>query len=283
MSRRTRIAAILASLTALFSLPAFSQQLLYGAIGASATTSNLLIIDTATGATTSVGPIGQALTGMAYNGTMYGVTNGNSACSRCLISINLTTGAGTVIGPVGLTISELEFGANGTLYGWSESNDVLASINTTTGAGTEIPGSGLSTSGDGMALVGGVMYVMPEGDSGTYYIVNTTTGATTLAGTLTNAPFPGTNVSAAAVDPGSGVVYAAYQNFGVAPSNLVTVNMATGVATNVGSTALMLDALAFAPAAGAASGPVPTLSEWALLIMALLIGATAVVTLRKRF
>ena len=62
----------------------------------------------------------------------------------------------------------------------------------------------------------------------------------------------------------------------------MTVNMTTGVATNVGSTVLLLDALAFAPAAGAGSGAVPALSEWALIIIALLIGATAVVSMRKR-
>jgi IPTL-CTERM motif len=279
MSWRNRIVAILAATAALSSLPSAAQTL-YGATGAGAT-SNLYTISTITGAATVVGPIGQGVTGMAFNGTMYGVTTGPSACSRCLISINTTTGAGTVIGPLGLTISELEFGANGTLYGWSESSDELASINTTTGAATTIPGSGLNTFGDGMALLGGVMYVMPEGDNSTYYTVNTTTGTTTLAGTLTNSPNgTGAAVSAAATNPATNVVFAGINNFNVAPSFLVTVNMATGVITNVGTTVTGIDALAFGPLAGPAAA-VPTLSEWMLAALALLLLAVAAVRLRR--
>jgi hypothetical protein len=273
MARRTRIFAILSMMAAFWSLPSFGQ-VLYGATGGG-TVSNLYTIDQATGAATVIGPIGHGVTGMAYNGTMYGITTTTPACSRCLITINLATGAGTVIGPLGLTISEVEFGANGTLYGWSESSDELASINLTTGAATTIPGSGIGTFGDGMALVGGVMYVMPEGSNGTYYIVNTATGGVTAAGTLTNAPAGsvGNAVSAAATNPSTNVVFAS-----IMPNFIVTVNMTTGVITNVGNTVAAIDALAFAGAAGG----VPTLSEWGLILMTLLICTTAMIALGRR-
>jgi hypothetical protein len=266
------------------SLGAQAQAILYGAQGAGNATSNLYTINQTTGATTVVGPMGQAFTGMALQtstGTMYGVTNGSSACSRCLATINLATGAATVVGAgLGLTISEVEFGTNGTLYGWSESSDELASINLTTGVATTIPGSGLSTFGDGMALVGGVMYAMTNADNGTYYNVNTATGTVTAAGTLTGGT-GGNAVAAASVRPTDNVTYIVINPSG--PTTLATVNLTTGVITQLGATLTGTDAIAFAGAA-TPSGPVPTLSQWTLIALALLLGAIgmATTTVRRR-
>lgn len=257
-----RIAALLALL--LTAGLAQAQVVLYGATGAGVA-SNLYTISTSNGAATPIGPIGFAVTGMALDRTtniMYGVTSNNSpGCQRCLITIDLATGAGTVIGPLGLVISEIEFGANGRLYGWSESSDELAVINLSSGAATTIPGSGIGTAGDGMALVGSVMYLMPEGSSGTYYTVDTNTGSVTPVGTLTGSPSPGSNVSAATTSPVTGTVFAS-----IISGFIVAVNINTGVMTNVGATVGGIDALAFGPYAG-----VPTLSEWALLALALVL------------
>ena len=285
MSWRTRFAAAFAALTALISLPA-GAAILYGALGAGTANSNLYVINTSTGAGTPVGGLmGQALTGMAYNNanaTMYGATNGSSACARCLVTINLTTGAATVVGPLGLTISELEFGSNGTLYGWSESSDDLASINLTTGAATVVANSGLSTFGDGMALVGGTMYVMPNGDAGTYYTVNTATGVVTVAGTLTGSPGAGCcAVNSAAVDPSTGQVYAIVGgDSGPATYFLTRVNMTTGAMTTVGPTVLLTDALAFGPS----NGGIPAMSKEmliALFAMVLVLGVVSPYAMAK--
>lgn len=282
MSRRTRFIAAFAALAALISLPA-NAGTLYGALGAGNANSNLYMINTATGAAIPLGLMGQALTGMAFdsrNGTMYGVTNGSSACSRCLVRVNLMNAGTVVVGPLGLTISEIEFGANGTLYGWSETNDVLASINLTTGAGTEIPPSGIGTFGDGMALVGGTMYVMPEGDAGTYYTVNTTTGLATAAGTLTGSPGGGCcAVNAASVDPATGTVYASVGGAGGGVSFVVTVNMASGAMTSVGASVIGLDALAFGP-----DRSIPAMSDKmliALIAMVLLLGTVSPYAMAK--
>ena len=283
MSWRTRFAAAFTALTALISLPA-GAAILYGALGSTTVNSNLYVMNTSTGAATPIGLTGQALTGMAYdnaNGTMYGVTSQNAACARCLVTINLTTAAATVVGPLTLTISEIEFGSNGTLYGWSETGDVLASINLTTGTATTIPPSGIGTFGDGMALVGGVMYLMPEGDAGTYYTVNTTTGLATAAGTLTGSPGAGCcSVAAATTDPASGQVFAVVGADGSGQSFLVKVNVATGAITNVGTSVLLLDALAFGPN----SGGVPTMSREmliALFAMVLVLGVLAPYAMAK--
>ncbi|HLX21992.1 MAG TPA: IPTL-CTERM sorting domain-containing protein [Usitatibacter sp.] len=270
MSWRNLAAILAAAFLSVISLPS-AAQILYGATGGlngGVATGNLYILDQTTGAASVVGPIGYSVTGMAFqNGIMYGATTNNAACSSCLIRINLYTGAGTVIGPLGLTISELEFGPGGKLFGWSESSDEFASINLTTGAATTIPGSGISTYGDGLAFLAGTMYVMPQGANSTYYSVNTTTGAVTPLGTLTGNPLPaGAAVNAAAVQPGTSAVFASVNDFGAA-SNLVTVNLFNGVITNVGTTVTGLDALSFGPAAG-----IPTLSQWSLLGLMLLVG-----------
>src|SRR4051812_33201015 len=75
---------------------------LLGAQGAAATTSNLLVLNPATGAvTTTIGPTGVALTGLAQNpvdGRVYGATASLSTVApRSLVRIT-GTGAAVVIG-----------------------------------------------------------------------------------------------------------------------------------------------------------------------------------------
>ena len=89
---------------ALFTSAAEAAPVLYGATGVTAldTTpaSNLYTINPETGATTSVGSIGKAITGLAVDGTdgrLYGVTAGVQldGSARDLLSINPATGAST--------------------------------------------------------------------------------------------------------------------------------------------------------------------------------------------
>jgi hypothetical protein len=231
---------------------------LYGATGGS-TASNLYVIDQATGAATVVGPIGFAVTGLAFNpltGVLYGASSTQSpSCSACLLTINPATGAGTAIGPFGGTISELAFAATGVLFGWFEGPDSLAQINLTTGAATVVGPSGLSTRGDGMSFnTAGTLYVMPRNNNGGLYTVNTTTGVPTLVATLSGAPSTaGAPVAAASFDPATGVLYAGINDFGTPPAFLVTVNTTTGAVTTVGTTVTGIDALVFVPT--------PTLSD----------------------
>lgn len=78
--------------------------ILYGAKGQNEdtgqTTSDLFIVDPTDASVSSIGPIGFAVVGMAYdslNKVMYGATSSNSASNpNHLITIDLETGAGTV-------------------------------------------------------------------------------------------------------------------------------------------------------------------------------------------
>ena len=96
---------------------------LYGATGGNVN-SDLYTVNTATGATTSLGPIGFAVTGLAVDpttGTLYGSTSMQSPSNPgSIIAINKTTGAGTLVGSIGMPgeeVADLTFDAAGTLYG----------------------------------------------------------------------------------------------------------------------------------------------------------------------
>ena len=97
---------MLAGALGAFAAAVASGQVLYGTTAANTTTSNLYILDPATGAVVStVGPIGFAVTGLAVNpltGVLYGSTSNNSANSPgSLITINKATGQGTLVGSFG--------------------------------------------------------------------------------------------------------------------------------------------------------------------------------------
>jgi hypothetical protein len=73
---------------------------LYGATGGNVN-SDLYLVDTTTGATTSIGPIGFAVTGLAVDPishTLYGSTSMNSPNSPgSIITIDKATGAGKLL------------------------------------------------------------------------------------------------------------------------------------------------------------------------------------------
>lgn len=257
-----------------------SAQTLYGATGGN-TVANLYTINPTTGAATVVGPIGYAVTGMAYNaaaGIMYGSTTSLSPnCARCLITINLTTGAGTLIGPMGLGNAAADIAWSGSvLYGWSEDTDDLVTINTTTGTATVVGEAGISTAGDGMDFVGGVLYAALQSASSPIYTVNLTTGVPTPGSTLTG---DGDQISGATTQTSSGLLFATQTQ---SPSPLLTINPVTGVVTNIGSTGVnRMDAIAFSAPPPAT---VPTLSEWAMIgFGGLLAMAGALWVQRRRF
>jgi hypothetical protein len=292
-----RILARIAVVTGLMALavPALGQ-VLYGAIGTSAVTSNLMIINPANGALVStVGAIGYAVTGLAVHpttGVLYGSTSNNSGLSPgSLISINKATGAGTLIGSFGFpgqTMADLTFTSDGTLYGWLEANvDDLHTINLVTGAATVVGNSGLSTFGSGLGANGAnVLYYSGDGNRGELRTINRTTGLPATVATLSGGTSPDDSpLGAIKFSPG-GVMYAVIIDFGQAarPTQLVTINPATAVITDLGPSVNMLDAIAFdgAPAPAAAVVPVPTLSQWALIIMAVLLAGAAMMVVRRR-
>jgi hypothetical protein len=235
---------------------------LYGADGQHGNpATNLYILDPASGAVLqTVGPIGFAVTGMAFdplNGVLYGVSAPRGTNTRSLITINPATGAGTRIGPLGVVMDDISFAADGTLFGWSGriSGSSLFRINLTTGAATKVGNSGITDAGVGFAInPSGTPYLAAGGASGALDTVNTATGAVTPVATLSGAPVPTGSIDAFAFTDGGtlfGVNLAdtAPGNPGTPPDNafFVTVNPQTGVVTTLGQTVSGLDAIAFAP------------------------------------
>jgi hypothetical protein len=136
---------------------------LFGAYSSfSGSTSQLVTINTSTGALTFIGTIGFVDVGglsFAPDGSLLGVTGGFSATGGDLIRINTLTGRGTLIGRTGFRdVAALEFDRLGKLYAGLGANDPnggrLAVIDPTTAAGTIIGPSGFSEI-TGLAIVPG--------------------------------------------------------------------------------------------------------------------------------
>jgi hypothetical protein len=244
---------------AAFAAPAaIAAPVLYGATGLSDTdtlpSSNLYTINPDTGATTSVGSIGTAITGLAVDGTsgtLYGVTAGVqlAGTARQLLTINPATGASTVVGSLGVNeIEDIAFSPLGQLYGWNETGDDLYRINKATGAVEKVGESGLGvTFGDGLSFDrNGQLWGMLDGDFGHIFAINPTSGAATpQTQRLTGSPNrSGNQISALSAACDGLTMYGVVNDFGGA-TNLVTIDLATGVITNKGSSVAALDALAW--------------------------------------
>lgn len=223
---------------------------LYGALGSLETTSDLYTIDPYTAVATPIGPIGYAMTGLAFrpsDGVLFGVTSGNSASNpRSLVTIDPITGAGTLIGALGVGIADITFRSyDDALYGYSGSTATLYSINTTTGAATQVsatavPGGiqGMGSSYDGT----GTFYLFPKSASGgLYYIVDTNWGGLTPVHTLSGTPVSSPVAAATWSGHGSDL----YISLLGSDTWLATVDTSTGVITGVGITTPSMDALAW--------------------------------------
>jgi WD40 repeat protein len=254
-------------------------QVLYAADGQGGIAGNLYIINPATGGVVrTIGPIGFAVTGLAFHpttGVLYGTTGAEND-PPALITINTTTGAGTLVGNNTCgPIADITFRNDGTLFGWTECNDRLVTVNTATGIETEI-GTGTGSAGSGIAFSpGGTLYFTGNNSNGALRTVDPVTGVTTVVVTMTGGP-PPNRVNALAFGPGGTLYGSVKQSPG---DTLVTINTTTGVVTTVGSLPPGTDAIVFGPAAQ--QTPVPTLSQWALIALTVLIAAS-VVAMRRR-
>jgi hypothetical protein len=237
---------------------------LYAADGqAGNPTTNLYVINPLNGSVvTTVGPIGFAVTGMAFDpatGVLYGATAPRGTGARELITINSATGAGTVVGALGVTIDEISFASDGTLFGWSgrTSGSSLYRIDLNTGAATKVGNSGVTDFGVGFAIdpATGQAFLANAGASGVLRTVNLATGAVTPGPTLTGAPFPNGSIDAFAFDRGTLLALNLDESrpggVGNAPSAtfLVSIDPTTGKVTTLGPSVPGLDTLAFQAAA----------------------------------
>jgi hypothetical protein len=188
---------------------------------------------------------------------LYGSSGNSQAGTQAkLVTINPLTAAVTLVGsfnagPVNTsgdpaTMADIDFDSSGKLYGVASiGGPDLYAINTTTAQATLVGpnGASASTSGGGIAISpGGTFFSTPTSSRfGTY---NSSTGAYTnitaptrpLGGAYAALAFDGGTLYGMDLGPGSG---------GTEPTALVTFDQATGAVTNLGSSVLGLDAIAF--------------------------------------
>jgi hypothetical protein len=260
---KTRVVWSLVSLSLLASLAGRAEaEILYGANGQNGNpATNLYVLDPATGAPLStVGPIGFAVTGMSFsptNGVLYGVTAPKGNAPRDLITINTATGAGTLVGPLGVSMDDIAFGRDGTLYGWSGriSGSDLYRINVATGAATKVGEAGITDIGVGFSISpAGTPFLAAAGASGALRTVDLTTGAVTTVATLSGAPFPTGSIDAFAFDEAGVLLGVNLADVSPGrpgtppdPAFFISVDPVTGAITPLGPTVPGLDALAVSP------------------------------------
>ncbi len=260
---------------------------------------------------------------------MYGVTNGGNDSGGELVSIDLVTGSGTLIGALPETMTEAVYdGINQRLYAQGSNGSFqLYEIDPTDG--TQI--SVVSTTGayNGMEFVGGTLYASIIAGGGSPSDLATVDPATGVASIIGPTGFSA--VTGLAYDSGSGTLYgvlgggnAASGSFvtinmvtgaatiigptgydkvgsiefgsdgnlyggltstdGTAPGSLILVNTSTGAASVVGNTTYSISGLAeTTPGAARSQFSVPTLSEWALIMLSMLLGLMVFANRRRLF
>lgn len=243
----------------------------------------LMKIDTNTLVLTSVGPLGVtfnygSLAWNPVNSTLY-MVDGRGAQS--LYTVNTSTGAATLVGPHGLNdMFGIAFDtANGTMYGVQGVAAMpLRSLNLSTGAPTAI-GTGV-----GNAVLGPLAYNPNTNqliglkdciNCSALYSINIATGAQTLL----NGAGLNTNNSGMTYDP----VLNRYWDVDVS-SRLSYFDPAAGYAqTQVTTYPASLTGLAYVTGSlsTGATVPVPTLSQWSLILLVLALAAAAVLGMRR--
>jgi uncharacterized repeat protein (TIGR01451 family) len=207
--------------------------------------SQLYKLDPATAAPTLVGPIlvgatpVKSVTGIAIHpttGQMYAVA---SPCDNfgfsTLYAVDKATGAATVIGSVGgmaeAQIPDISFDPFGNLYGWNEWDDDLIKIDITNGTFTQVGECGCGTAQTGLAInSAGAIYAKSGSELDR---INHVTG--TIVDSVSMDDFAHNIASFSPTD----VLYTGERGAaGPTAFTLMTVDVATGHVTTVGSNAI---------------------------------------------
>lgn len=271
---------------------------------------------------------------MPSHAVMLGVTNDAGG----LVSIDLATGAAALIGPLPGTMTETVYDAtNDRLYAQG-SNGSFLFYEIDPADGSQISVIGTTGAYNGMEFVGGVLYatmITSGGGPSDLVTVDTATGDATVIGSTGFGPITGLAYDTAndtmygslgggnadsgslvTIDLGTGVATmvgptgfnkvgsieygddgALYGGLtlsdGAQPGALISIDPATGVGSVVGSTGYSLSGLAetvlFVPAPPAPPAapvappePVPTLTQWTLIMLAVLMALLGYTALRRR-
>lgn len=196
--------------------------------GMDQSTSQLITLDSSTGAGTAIGATGvNRIAGIAVgqDGTIYASADINQQ----LVTLNPSTGAATVVGAFGFAgVRDLAFDNLGQLYGFDDGNNQLIRIDTATGAGTAVSTVAL-TDVSGLAFdSSGILYAS-DFINGNLLTINPNTGAHVVVGAFGS----GTNAILSLAFDSTGTLFGADAG---ATDSLYRINLSTGAATSVGPT-----------------------------------------------
>lgn len=279
--------ALAASLTTVGATGAFAAAIGYSV--RSDADRKLYRVDMATGAATVIGATGfNKIEALAMNaaGEIYGVSPATAQLVKC----SSTTGACTAVGllaglPQVQANAGLTFTTNGTLY--LAANAVVYRVDPATGGAAPLGGTGPALSGlagvpPTANCASGLFGIGGNTDRGKLYCVNTTSGASTLLGSLSVNPLD----SGLDGDPVTGIVWGISnddpgQVFAINPTTLAVTNLnpVTLAGTPIGG----FESLAIQHTTDLElAQPVPTLSARALLLLSLLIACAIIFSQRRK-
>ena len=222
-----------------------------------------------------------SLVGLAYLGqTLYGtdLSCTTPACGNYAVASISTNGSTNVISEQNGSSNWWALAADETanvMYSIDNDNSFILMAQFPDGTTQQI-GTGTGISGAGMAYddTNGILYAV---DGASLYTVSVTDGTSTLIGPTGVAEG---NRFGLEYDECNQILYMNDGEVGL----LYTVNVGTGAATLIGSNGLVgIDGLAWKGSCEPPGPkPIPTMSEWGLMIMAVFIGIAGILTYRKR-
>ena len=255
--------------------------------------SSLYLIDPETGAATLIGPTGfylcRGLDFQPITNVLYAVCS-NDLSFEVLITIDVESGQGTEIGPIIANgfLQDLSFRSDGTLYGYfrAKGSNFLSTININTAETDFVGNSGLSGDGNGIGFDQFNDLFLTDTDFVTFapslYLLNQSNGLATFVTGLTLPPLDEgfTIINSLDLNPETDVMFGSldiqlleYEHY------LVTIDTSTGLVTNVGETVEGLEAIAFL---NPRVSNIPTMSEYGMIVLAVVLMAGAIFVLRRR-
>ena len=268
-----KLAFAVALTTVLAATQMVSAQTMYGSqYMGPASPAILYLISTSTGASTPVGPIGEAtVSAIAFapdGTTLYG--NGAIGNKFYLVKINPSTGASTKIGDTGIGIpfQDMTFRpSDGTLFAYA--GGFIATVNLTTGVAAPVGYTGKFPLGNALAFsAGGTLY---NANEKTLDIINQSDGSVTSSIPLDYTAFgpAGSSRANAMKFHPNGTLYASIATgFPAIATTLGTINTTTGVVTPIGPLVLGVDGLAIGT--GSSLGVTPVPASWIMAAVGLM-------------
>jgi len=254
--------------------------------------SDFYSIDTSIGTASFIGNTGfRSCNGFDF----HPLTNkGYAVCSRpgefadVLIMIVRKNGQGTEVGPLNNfgQVSDVSFRSDGVLFAYNnaQGGDTLGTINLETGNFTEIGPTGLPGSFPGIGFSqDDVLFMAGENilDNESLLILNQDTGQATFITELSNLPFQKfPRFTSLDNRPQNGVLFGSYIIGGTGESILSTVDTDSGFVTNIGEEGALISAIAFLNPNP--TRPIPTLSQYGLILTAIVLFAASLFILRRR-